>query len=526
VVSICRRLDGMPLAIELAAARLRSLSLASLHERLDQRFRLLTGGSRSALPRQQTLRATVEWSFSLLNEPERSVLQRLSVFAEGFDLEAAESVCGLGDLDVFDVTDLLGSLIDKSLVVAEPTGAGVRYRLLETIRQFGAEHLVEQDEREAAAVGSAHCAHFLSVAERAAPHLTGPEQGNWYDRLDAERANLRRAMEFAAGDPEGTELILRFGVALRRYWWVRSRAEAIDLLLPALARPDAEQNPYLLCGALITAAYGSRFVDIATARHYAELALETARRLNHEQLLAESLTILCAICYFAGEAEIGFPLGLEAIEQARLLSDDVLLGESLAMYLLCCKVVERDRMGEIFAEAISCVQRSGDHFLAAVLENNAGVDALEVGDVPAARAHLERADEARLSIGSLFHHGQVNMGWVLREEGDATNAGSMFERALRTARRNGDRSGMAYANLGLACLAGDQGDRHRAAVLHGSAQAFLDQTGEPWVQPEERYRQDNLERVRAGLDADEFQRAYATGKGLSTKEAVDLTFAR
>jgi hypothetical protein len=118
------------------------------------------------------------------------------------------------------------------------------------------------------------------------------------------------------------------------------------------------------------------------------------------------------------------------------------------------------------------------------------------------------------------------MGWVLREEGDATNAGSMFERALRTARRNGDRSGMAYANLGLACLAGDQGDRHRAAVLHGSAQAFLDQTGEPWVQPEERYRQDNLERVRAGLDADEFQRAYATGKGLSTKEAVDLTFAR
>lgn len=527
VVSICRRLDGMPLAIELAAARLRSLSLASLHERLDQRFRLLTGGSRSALPRQQTLRATVEWSFSLLNGPERSVLQRLSVFAEGFDLEAAESVCGLGDLDVFDVTDLLGSLIDKSLVVAEPTGAGVRYRLLETIRQFGAEHLVEHDEREAGTVGAAHCAHFLAVAERAAPHLNGPEQGDWYGRLDADRANLRRAMEFAAGDPDGTALILRFSVALRRYWWVRSRAEAIDLLLPTLARPDAERDPYLLCGALITVAYGSRFVDIATAQHYAELALETARRLNHDKLIAESLTILCAVCYFAGEAESGFPLGLEAIEQARLLNDDVLLGESLAMFLLCCKVVERGLIGEIFAEAISCVQRSGDHFLAAVLENNAGVDALEVGDVPAARVHLERAEEAaRQSIGSFYQHGQVNMGWVLREEGDATNAVSMFERALRTARRNGDRSGMAYATLGLACLAGDQGDPHRAAVLHGSAQALLDETGEPWVQPEQRYRQDSLERVRAGLDDDEFQRAYATGKGLSTKVAVDLTFAR
>jgi len=526
VVSICRRLDGMPLAIELAAARMRSLSLASLYDRLDQRFRLLTGGSRSALPRQQTLRATVDWSYSLLNGPERSVLQRLSVFAEGFDLESAESVCGLGDIDVFDVTDLLGSLVDKSLVVAEPTGGGVRYRLLETIRQFGAEHLVEQDESEAAAVGAAHCAHFLSVAERAAPHLTGPEQGSWLARLDADRANLRRAMEHAASDPEGTELILRFGVALRRYWWVRSRAEAIDLLVPVLRRPNAEADPYLLCGTLITMAFGARYVDIGTARHYAELALETARRLNHDRLLTASLTILCAVCYFAGDSESGFPMGLEAVERARLLGDDVLLGESLAMYLLCCKVVEPDRTGELFAEAISCVQRSGDQFLASVLENNAGVHALDEGDVPAARAHLERADEARQRIGSLFHLVQLNLGWVLREEGDTTNAGSMFEQALRIARRNGDRSGMAYANLGLACLAADQGDWLRAAVLHGAAQAFKDQTGEPWAQPEERYRQASLEQVRAGLDADEFQRAYATGQGLSTKDAVDLTFAR
>ncbi len=149
VVSICRRLDGMPLAIELAAARLRSLSLANLNDRLDQRFRLLTGGSRSAMPRQQTLRATVEWSYSLLNEPEQSVLRRLSVFVEGFDLDAAESVCSLGDVEEFDVTDLLGSLVDKSLVVAEPGGSGtVRYRMLETIRQFSAERLVERDEQE------------------------------------------------------------------------------------------------------------------------------------------------------------------------------------------------------------------------------------------------------------------------------------------------------------------------------------------------------------------------------------------
>src|SRR5208283_4133976 len=123
VVSICRRLDGMPLAIELAAVRLRSMSLESLNDRLDQRFRLLTGGSRSALPRQQTLRATVDWSYSLLNSPEQSLLRRLSVFAESFDLEAAEKVCCLQDIEELDIDDLLGSLVDKSLVVTEPSRA-------------------------------------------------------------------------------------------------------------------------------------------------------------------------------------------------------------------------------------------------------------------------------------------------------------------------------------------------------------------------------------------------------------------
>src|SRR5580693_9524101 len=213
VVSVCRRLDGMPLAIELAAARLRSMSLAELHDRLDQRFRLLTGGSRTALGRQQTLRAAVGWSYSLLTGAEQVLLWSLSVFAGGFALDAAEAVCGSGDLDVLDIADLLGSLVDKSLVVAEPAGEGLRYRLLETIRLFAAERLAEAGDDEAAAVAAAHCAHFLAVAEAAAAHLTGPEQGIWLNRLDADQGNLRRAAGHAAGDPDGTALVLRLGVA-------------------------------------------------------------------------------------------------------------------------------------------------------------------------------------------------------------------------------------------------------------------------------------------------------------------------
>jgi len=217
VVSICRRLDGMPLAIELAAARLRSMSLEGLHNRLDQRFRLLTGGSRSALPRQQTLRATVDWSYSLLNDSEQSLLRRLSVFAESFDLEAAEEVCCLQDIEEIDVDDLLGSLVDKNLVVTEPSGGRVRYRMLETIRQFAAERLVESDEVAAAAIGAAHASYYLSLAELAAPHLFGREQGRWYDRLDADQANLQRALEHSTAERDGTERALRFGAPRRRH---------------------------------------------------------------------------------------------------------------------------------------------------------------------------------------------------------------------------------------------------------------------------------------------------------------------
>jgi predicted ATPase/class 3 adenylate cyclase len=253
VVSVCRRLDGMPLAIELAAARLRSMSLADLAGRLDQRFRLLTGGSRTALARQQTLRAAVGWSYSLLTAAEQVVLGRLSVFAGGFDLAAAEAVGGSGAIDAVEVAGLVGSLVDKSLVVAEPAGTGLRYRLLETIRLFAAERLADNDE-EAAAARAAHCAHYLAIAEAAVAHLTGPKQDTWWDRLDADHANLRRAAEHAAGEPDGTTHVLRFGVALRRYWMVRDRnEEAAGLLVPALSRPEAAADPALFAEALTVA---------------------------------------------------------------------------------------------------------------------------------------------------------------------------------------------------------------------------------------------------------------------------------
>ena len=523
VVSVCRRLDGMPLAIELAAARLRSMSLAELHDRLDQRFRLLTGGSRTALERQQTLRATVEWSYSLLTGTEQVLLGRLSVFAGGFGLGAAEAVCGSGRLDVLDVADLLGSLVDKSLVVAEQAGETLRYRLLETIRLFAAARLAETGPGEAAAVADAHCAHFLAVAETAVPYLTGPEQGSWLARLDADQANLRRAADHAGGRPDGTALVLRLGVALDRYWWARSRLqEGFGLLVPVLRRPGAGADPALFAAALVTAAGAAFFIDVATARQLAEQAVLVARPLGDERLLSRALAALCGAHFFAGEPEAGRPFGQEAVERARRLGDDVQLAWSLLLYLLTIDTIDSARALPLYTEAISCTERSGDHLNNSILRNNAGVIALGVGDVRGARAHLEAAAQAAQQIGWEYGSEPVLLGWVLRAEGDCGGARSTLNAALRISRRNGDTWHMADAILGLALLAGDAGDWHRAAALHGVAQALMDRAGNPWQGLPARYRRDSLDQARAHLGDEQLERAYAQAMALSLEKALGL----
>jgi predicted ATPase/class 3 adenylate cyclase len=520
VVSVCWRLDGMPLAIELAAARLRSMSLAELHGRLDQRFRLLTGGSRTALERQQTLRATVAWSYALLTGAERVLLGRLSVFADSFDLAAAEAVCGSGALDVLDVAGLLGSLVDKSLVMAEQAGGTLRYRLLETIRLFAAEKLAEAGGGEAAAVAAAHCAHFLAVAEAAAAYLTGPEQGSWLARLDADQANLRRAAQHAAEDPDGTALVLRLGVALDRYGKARYRLqETFGLLVPVLRRPDARADPALFAAALVTATWAACWIDTATARQLAEQAVQVARQLGNDRLLIRSLGALCDAYFWAGEPEAGLPFGQEAAGRARRLGDDVLLARSLLMYLL---TIDPARSGQLFAEAIACTERSGDHLTNSVLHNNAAGYALDTGDIPAARTHLEAAAQAGQLIGQENAVAPGLMGLVLRAEGDLDGARSAIEASLRISRRTGNSKDIADAILYLACLAGDTGDWDRAAALHGAAQAFQDRTSNPWQEFDARCRQDSLDQARAHLGDEQLERAYAQGMTLSLEKALDM----
>jgi tetratricopeptide (TPR) repeat protein len=316
---------------------------------------------------------------------------------------------------------------------------------------------------------------------------------------------------------------LRLAVTLDRYWMARSRGEeALAPLTPALERPGARADPVLFARALIVATLVSRVSDIASARRYGEQAVEFARQLGDGRLLIPALAVLSSVYYFAGEAERGLPLGQEAVERARSLGDDVLLAEALSGYLMCIDLVDPVRSRELFDEAIACTQRSGDQLFACIMHNNAGVHALRVGDIPAARAHFEAAAQASQTTGESSDSVAINLGWVRRQDGDHDGARSSFQAALRMSRRSGKRFDIAYAILGLACLAEDAGEWSRACLLHGVAQAALDRTGEAWQEPEARYRRESLAQVRAHLGQEQSERDYARGMALSSDDILDL----
>ena len=287
LAGVCRRLDGIPLAIELAAARVRTLPVDAIAARLDDRFRLLTGGDRTALPRQQTLRALIDWSYELLSEDERAVFQCLAVFAGGWTLEAAEAVCASGGVDKPAVLERLSELVAKSLVAMDADGA--RYRLLDTVRHYALERL--EDAGTADETRSRHLQHYVGLAERARPELTGPKQGEWLSRLDLERENLLAAHAWCERAPGGAQLGLEFVYLLRPYWFNRGLLGlGKRLTLDALARKGAQLRHLARCRGLFVAGQFCYFRgEHGEAQRYLEESLAIARELGDKRRVAAAL---------------------------------------------------------------------------------------------------------------------------------------------------------------------------------------------------------------------------------------------
>ena len=361
VTEICRRLDGMPLALELAAARLRSFSPKQIAENLDQRFRLLTGGSRTALPRQQTLAAAIDWSYRLLEEPERRLFERLSVFQGGFTLEAVEWVCTDDDLDALAVLELLPSLVDKSLVAVDVEGEEARYRLLETLRQFARDRLDESGTADEYRLR--HAGLFRDLAVEAGLNIRGPEEQRWWERIDTELDNLRQAMTWAieGGQPE---LALAIAGGFWRFWWFKARwSEGVSWLERAVAAAGPSASKHLRAQGLL--GYGTLLTDAVSpldsvplleesARLYAELDAEGA---DHSLLLygyPAALINLSAAYEAVGDRERMADLNQQALDIARRIGDRAAVAVSLGnMAEAAGRMDDVDRVRELFSEAIA-----------------------------------------------------------------------------------------------------------------------------------------------------------------------------
>jgi len=538
VASICRRLDGTPFALELAAARLATMSLAHLNERLDQRFRLLRGGSRNALARQQTLQATVDWSFDLLDQAEQQALCRLSVFVGGFELEAAESVCVAGRNEALNAADLLASLVNKSLVVAQRTAGSVRYGLLETIRQYAADKLEAGGTVQEAEAREAHADFYLQFSEAAGPELTGPRQGQWLRRLDLERDNLRATFAYLAGQPNRTEEILRLGVALYRFLRTRGQIEPVEHLRAALDRPEAvsgalRARALSVTGHLVSILLGVEDpLERRVAHDLVERALGLARDLGDRVLEAEALR-LCAGAAFPEHPRRATMLAEESVEVARSAGDPGSI--SYALYVLHDLVPMPERKRELLVEALAYARQAGDTFQVsnelwqlAIIEGNAGQ--LEAG-----RSHLEEAISAAEEIG--FEWALPGLWYLLGlycfQESEFEEAARLGRKALVAGRKRGfSRLMCAFSIFLLACCAAGRGDYLRAAQLTGAyeiadaAISDADPKALYWSPKEQQMRDDNRARLRRVLSDDEFERACAAGAALSLEQAVDLALGR
>ena len=321
VAEICTHVDGVPLALELAAARVRALSVEQIAVRLEDRFHLLTGGSSTALPRQQTLRALIDWSYDLLTDAEKSLLLRLWVFAGGWTLEASEHVCAGEGIEAWDVLDLLTALVDKSLVGYEEQDGQARYHLLETIRQYARARFVESDADDKWRL--AHRDYFLNLAEEANRKLTGPEQVPWLQRLEDEHDNLRAVLDFCLDAPDGAQIGLQLAGVLQRFWMIHGHlSEGRERLSAMLARPESQGHTQARSKALNgVGSLAWMQGDYAAARSRYEECLTLYRELEDKQGVAVSLGNLGLIALDQSDYSVAHVLFEESLTLRRELGD-------------------------------------------------------------------------------------------------------------------------------------------------------------------------------------------------------------
>ncbi|MEP6943014.1 MAG: adenylate/guanylate cyclase domain-containing protein [Betaproteobacteria bacterium] len=484
VAQICQRLDGIPLALELAAARARSLPVRAIAERLSDRFRLLSRGDQTAMPRQQTLRALIDWSHDLLSEPERILFRWLGVFAGGWTLEAAEAVCDSTPLDAGQVIDLLTLLVEKSLVAIDPLSG--RYRFLDTIAQYARERL--QDAGDNDLVRTRHLDHYLALAEHARSRLVGPEQARWLACLDDEFDNLLAALGTCVAFPGAGEAGLRLVTALRPYWIVRGElALGYARTLAAVEHAGAGARTFARCRALSDAGLLAYFMG-----RYPE-----ASRLH-----AEGLSIAREIGDLGRIRALLHASGMAAVGEGDRVKARAHLDEALAL-----------------AEA-----SDNKHDLAAALNARASLHRLE-GDLDTAETlylrmvQLERELEDRDAMAA----GLLNLAMVAIGRGQRAHARTLLREAIAIAEELGSRSAGQSVLEVCAGFAAIERDWSRAAFFYGAAETLAETTGLRRDPSDEAFLAPLIDSAKTALGEPRFAEGIASAR--STEYGVALEAA-
>jgi predicted ATPase len=482
VASICWRLAGIPLALELAAARVRFLEPATLLSRLDRA--LLTSGGRDLPDRQRTMRATLDWSHDLLSEPERKLFRRLSVFAGGFTLEAAEAVGTAGCVGSEDVFDLLGALVEQSLVAVQPpkTGGESRYGMLEPVRQYALEKLEESGE--AGMVGHSHAAFFLALAERAYPEVLGERQVEWLERLEQEYGNLRAAMSWALDADDGTTSA-RIGWTLWYFWWARSYHREgrrwMEEVLKCTLPPTLRGRALVVAGTL---AWGHD--DYERCERYSAEGLEVSQQAGDE--------------LGAAWARVG--LGLSAMSGSNYAAATSHLQEALRSF-----------------------RQLDEGYGVAHVTNFLGMVALMRSNQGKATAMFEEGLAAARRIGDRTSTctALYNLAQAALSRSDYDEAALFFEEGLTLSEQMRDRANVSYCLEGLAVVANARRETKRSARLIGAAEGLHEAIGVSvysYYEPHRSRYERTLAAVRSHLGAQAFEEARAEGRSMTFKQSV------
>lgn len=533
--AICRRVDGIPLAIELAAARVRLLTPGQIAARLDDCFHLLAGGGRDSEPRQRTLRATLDWSYDLLSEEQRMLFARVAIFSGGFALEAVESVCAGEGLAADEVLEGLGGIVEKSLVVVEESRGEARYRLLEPVRQYAAELL--RSPAEAGPLARRHAEYFLQLAETLEPELTSAGQARTVERLELEHDNVRAAMRYFLEQRDAGSAT-RLAASVWRFWQTRGYltegrrwlGRALEL---SRSLADADGPEHAERSTLARALQGAGVLAWAQGE-YAEAQRNFQESLRFFEALADVegtaalQNNLGVIALHLGEYGRATGLFEASLQGRRALGNR--LGVATVLNNLGAtagKQGDPARAFRYYEESLAIQREVGYTQGVAVSVTNLGASAYDQGDLALARKHFQEALELRRLLGDRtgVADSLLKLGRVALRSGDVDQARADYAVAAELLRRLGDRERIANVLMGAAVISSQTGDETRALRLLGAADALRQTMGAPLTAEERAERVELLNGLRARLDGIVIEALRAEGNALGWEEALDLADA-